>query len=218
MKQPGKKAVLIVGPGADLGMELARKFGENGYAVILMGRNKETLAARANLLNATGVETYPLQVDVADPESMEKAFRQADELPCRLSGLVYNAVARRTKSPSGLSVDEVAEDLKVNLLGAVGCVGQMLARLKTARDGFIAFTGGGVALSPSVPAASMSLGKAALRNYALNLAEELKESPVFVGTVTITRKIARGTECDPAEVAARFSTMVQERSAREIIF
>lgn len=217
MKQADKKAVLIVGPGADLGMELARRFGENGYAVVLMGRNREMLAAHADLLNTEGIETYPVQVDVACPESVEKAFGQAGALPCRLSGLVYNAVARRTKSPSALTVDEVEQDLKVNLLGAIACVSQLLARWKDGAEGFILFTGGGVALTPSLEAASMSLGKAALRNYALNLAAELKESPVFVGTVTITRKMLRGTECDPAAVAENFLAMVRERTNREII-
>lgn len=198
-------------------MELARRFGENGYAVVLTGRNVEVLTAHAGSLHAQGIEAFPVRMDVADEASVAEAFRQVDKLPGRVCGLLYNAVARRTKTPSELTVPEAEEDLKVNLLGAVACVSRLLARWKDGSEGFILFTGGGVALRPSVPAASMSLGKAALRNYALNLAEELKQSPVFVGMVTITRKMLPGTECDPAAVAERYLSMLRERTDREII-
>lgn len=217
MEQSEQKLVLIVGMGAGLGMELARRFGTNGYAVVLAARSMETLTALAGSLHARGIEAFPVRMDVADEASVTEAFGQIDRLPGRVCGLLYNAVARRTKTPSRLTVPEVEEDLKVNLLGAVACVSQVLARWKDGTDGFILFTGGGVALTPSLAAASMSLGKAALRNYALNLAEELKQSPVFVGTVTITRKMLPGTECDPAAVAERYFSMLGERTNREII-
>ena len=207
--------ILIVGLGKELGMELARKFGKQGYEIVLMGRDKAAVLPKISLLCEEGIKGYGIGIDVADGKSIADAFQEVDKLNKPIRGLVYNAVARRIKAPSELLPEEVEADLKVSLLGAMGCTSQLLHRYQG--NEFILYTGGGVALTPSVPSASMSVGKAALRNYVLNLAEELKDGDVFVGMVTITRKMEYGTDCPPDLVADVYLELAGTRDCVEKI-
>ena len=74
----------------------------------------------------------------------------------------------------------------------------------------ILFTGGGLAMYPTMHAASLSIGKAAIRSLALVLNEELKTEGIHVGTVTIAGQV--GSEIQAADVAEAFWTMSKDRS------
>lgn len=212
-----KPLVIIVGIGSGLGFELARKFGSNGYDIALLGRNAKVLSTVQQNLSTEGIHVYSIPTDVACEKSIESAFRELDKFSQPIHGLIYNAVARRTVSPSSLTAEDVTEDLKVNLFGAISCTGQVLKRFKRQGDEFILYTGGGVALSPSTQSASMSIGKAAIRNYALNLAEELKKSRIFTGTVTITKKMEYGTKYSPDLIASSYLKMIRSKDTFEIV-
>lgn len=209
--------IIIVGPGKDLGIELARKFGKQGYGIVLMGRDMTSIQSKTLQLRQEGVDGYAIGIDVTDGNSVAYAFQEVDKLNKPVCGLIYNAVARRIKHPSELLPEDVEADMKVCLSGAMRCTLEILQRYTGCDDEFILYTGGGVALMPSVPAASMSIGKAALRNYVLNLAEELKDNALFIGIVTITRKIEYGTDCSPETVADVYTDLLKTRETAEKI-
>jgi short-subunit dehydrogenase len=62
--------------------------------------------------------------------------------------------------------------------------------------------GGGAALHPCASLSSLCAGKAALRMWALTLAEDLTGTGVQVGTVTVYGPVERGTAFDPDDIAA----------------
>lgn len=209
--------IIIVGPGKDLGIELARKFGKQGYGIVLMGRDKASIMSKISQLCHESLEGYAVGIDVTDGQSVAHAFHEVDKLNKPICGLIYNAVARRVKRPSELLPEDIEADMKVCLSGAIRCTLEILQRFTGCEDEFILYTGGGVALMPSVPAASMSIGKAALRNYVFNLAEELKDSAMFIGIVTITRKMEYCTDCSPETVADIFTDLLRTRESVEKI-
>ena len=74
--------------------------------------------------------------------------------------------------------------------------------MRASRTGSLLFTGGGAALHPYAGLSSLCAGKAALRMWALTLAEDLAGTGVRVGTVTVYGRVERGTPFDPDHIAA----------------
>lgn len=53
-----KKTIFIVGAGKGLGTSLGKKFGANGFRVVLIARNAESLNRYAQEFQAEGIEVY----------------------------------------------------------------------------------------------------------------------------------------------------------------
>lgn len=82
--------------------------------------------------------------------------------------------------------------------------------MKEAKRGTLLFTGGGLALDPLANFASVSLGKAALRNLVFSLAQELTPAGIHVATVTICGMVRPGTHFDPDTIAQSFLALHQQ--------
>ena len=83
---------------------------------------------------------------------------------------------------------------------------------EAAGQGTILLTGGGFALRPLAALTSLGIGKAALRNLAFSLAEELGPRGIRVGTVTILGSVAPCTAFDPASIAEAYWALHQDCS------
>lgn len=83
--------------------------------------------------------------------------------------------------------------------------------------GAVLLTGGGFSLNPNHEFGSLSLGKAGLRNLALQLNEALKEDDIYVGTLTINGHIQEESDLySPSILANMFWEMYISRIDAEI--
>src|SRR3954466_13583689 len=71
------EAALVTGASSGIGAELARSLGRRGYAVVLVARRAERLAAIARELTDAGGAAWPSTCDLADPDART---RLADEV------------------------------------------------------------------------------------------------------------------------------------------
>jgi len=79
------------------------------------------------------------------------------------------------------------------------------------------FTGGGLATHPNVQVGSLSIGKAALKNLALQLHEVMKVENIYVGTLTVNNAISKDSEThSPKILAEMYWEMYEKRSDAEI--
>ncbi|MCC8089185.1 MAG: SDR family NAD(P)-dependent oxidoreductase [Rikenellaceae bacterium] len=209
--------VIIVGIGSELGIALADKFGKEGYDIVLMGRNTDKMNEQTEALRFSGINVDSIYIDVTNIDSVKTGFSQLRDMGKKIELLIYNAVARRTATPSQLRPEQVLNDFGVNVTGAIACISEILEDFLKDRAGNIIFTGGGVALNPSLTSASMSISKAGLRNYALNLHNELNDKGIFVGIVTITKAIRPGTDCAPDIIADVYYQLFKGQDKSEII-
>ena len=108
--------------------------------------------------------------------------------------------------PSALDPDRLAEDFRINVVGALASAQAVLPGMLAAGRGTILFTGGGLALDPTgwLPAASLAISKSGLRSLAFSLNAELAPRGVHVGTVTVAGQIQPGTPFDPDRIAHAF--------------
>jgi short-subunit dehydrogenase len=202
---------LVVGVGDGLGMAVCRRFGAEGMSVAAVARKADELEARVAALVDDGVDAVAIPDDLADPDAPARIVDAASVNTGPVEVLVYNCAAiGRPGRPTELHPPALARSLQVNVLGALATA-QLVARgMRRRARGTIIFTGGAWAVTPSADYAALGLTKAAQRNLALSLAEELAPAGVHVVTVTITGAIEPGT----GHTAERLATLYWELHAQ----
>jgi NAD(P)-dependent dehydrogenase (short-subunit alcohol dehydrogenase family) len=112
---------LVTGANRGIGREVARQLAQRDYRVLLSARDPEQAgAAAAEVAQSTGGEVMPLQLNVADPESIAQATAHVRETPGRLDVLVNNAGVGSDFGVAGTEPDfeAIQRALDTNFLGA----------------------------------------------------------------------------------------------------
>ncbi|MFC3747060.1 SDR family NAD(P)-dependent oxidoreductase [Paenibacillus sp. GCM10012306] len=213
-----KKLAVIVGAGPGVGNHVAKKFGLNGFRVILISRSLNSLNTYVDALRSEGIEAYGITADAGCVESLEKAFDQIKQTYGVTDVLVYNAVTLVVGKPTTLTPETLLNNLSVDVAGALTSALQVIPDQRKRKEGTILFTGGSIALHPSPDYSSLSIGKAAMRNLALTLAAELAPEGIFVGTVTISGVVQAGTDFDPERIANVYWDLFEKRDQYEVIY
>jgi len=111
-----KKTALITGANRGLGFEAARLFLQNGFHVVLSGRDRAALDRARFLLDPGGSHTSTLELDMASTESIALVPNRLAEAGIQLDVLVNNAgIFPR----DGELIDGLRQALDTNVIGAV---------------------------------------------------------------------------------------------------
>ncbi|MCM3693616.1 SDR family NAD(P)-dependent oxidoreductase [Neobacillus niacini] len=210
-----EKILLIVGTGPGISLNTARKFGIEGFTVALISRNMESLQKYENELKNDGIEAKGFPGDVSSVETLKTAIETVIKTYGKIDVLLYNAASGRTGKPTTLSDDQLVEDFKISVAGALISVKEVIPYMK---NGTILLTGGGLALHPYADYASLAIGKAGIRNLAYSLHQELSPKGIYVGTLTIKGFVLEGTYFSPENIANTFYSMYENQTETEIIF
>jgi short-subunit dehydrogenase len=199
------KLITIVGAGAGISQAVAHLFGKEGYAIALIARSEEKLKILQSELFAAGYHAHIFTADAANEKSLKTAFRKIEDQIGEVSVLLYNAARLKKLNIMEESFDNITEDLKVNLGGAMTSVKSILTPMKVKNKGTLLFTGGGLAIQPYPDYGSLSIGKAVIRSYVQQLSHELRFTEIKVGTVTIRGMVSPEDEkYSPAAIAPEF--------------
>jgi len=209
------KILLIVGAGPGISLNTARKFGKEGFNVALISRSMESLQKYENELKDDGIVAKGFPGDVSSVESIKTAIDAVIKTYGKIDVLIYNAAAGRPGKPTTLSVDQLVEDFKISVAGALTSVQEVIPHMK---NGTILLTGGGLALHPYADYASLAIGKAGIRNLAYSLHQELSPKGMYVGTLTIKGFVQEGTYFSPENIANTFYSMYENQTETEIIY
>jgi NAD(P)-dependent dehydrogenase (short-subunit alcohol dehydrogenase family) len=111
------RVALVSGGNRGIGLEVCRQLSGRGITVVMGSRDAEQGRAAAAEL-PEGVVVH--QLDVADPESVERLARSVEEEFGRLDILVNNAAISNDEGQRGVDadLDRVKEALEANLFGA----------------------------------------------------------------------------------------------------
>ncbi|KUP25925.1 SDR family NAD(P)-dependent oxidoreductase [Paenibacillus sp. DMB5] len=213
-----KKLIVVVGAGPGVGNHVAKKFGVNNFRVVLVSRNQDTLNQYVKELSSEGIEAYAVAADAASLASLTEAFDQIKKTYGLTDVLVYNAAILKGGKPTSLTAESLVSHYQVDVAGALHSALQVIPDQVKQQEGTILFTGGGLAMYPSADYAALGIGKAAMRNLAFSLAEELKPQGIFVGTVTIAGTVAQGTHFAPDLIADKYWELYEKREEHEIVY
>ncbi len=200
------KCVAILGGNAGIGLAAARMFRAEGAKLALTGRNRETLAAAAQELDALGIAS-----DMGVPGQSRAAMAEIERELGGIDVLFVNA------GVGGFApVEDVTEAFwdeihSVNLRGAFFAV---QAALPLLRDGGAIVVTGSIGSVAAVPGnVAYAAAKAGLRAMARILAKELLPRRIRVNLIspgpTDTEIFKRGASADEiAGVRAMLSGVV----------
>ena len=178
------RVALVSGGNRGIGLEVCRQLPERGITVIMGSRDGEQgRAAAAGLSGGVVVR----QLDVADPESVERLSRSIEEEFGRLDILVNNAGISNDDGQRGVDadLDRVKEALEANLFGAWRLCEMAVPKMKRNGYGRIVNVSTGLAALEDMGGGSPGyrISKTALNALTRILASELRGSGILVNAV-----------------------------------
>ncbi len=209
----------IVGMGPGMGLSIAKRFAREDYDIAMISRNQDHLHNYCTILEKSyDIFASSFVADAGNFDKLEFAFKKIKQKIGSTEVLVYNAAVLE-KTISSLSAEEFMDHLRVNVGGAILSTQQVLPEMEKNGIGTILFTGGGFAHEPNLNYVSLSAGKAALWNYAMNLAQEYEPKGIHVAVVSVFGKVAPRTKYDPDLIAQKYwelHTQPREKWEREV--
>jgi short-subunit dehydrogenase len=210
-----KKIILIIGAGPGISLSAAKKFGGENFKVALIARRAEELQKYEEELKSEGIEAKGFPADVASEVALKAAIESVIKVYKKVDVLLYNAASGRPGKPTELSIGDLVNDFKVSVGGALTSVKEIVPYME---NGTILLTGGGLGLQPYAEVASLSIGKAGIRNLAYSLHQELGPKGIYVGTLTIKGYVQNGTYYSAENIANAFYSMYENQYGTEIVF
>jgi NAD(P)-dependent dehydrogenase (short-subunit alcohol dehydrogenase family) len=190
------RIALVTGANKGIGLEIARQLAQAGVFVILGARDPERARAAVEDLSSQGLAAQSLQIDLNDHESIAAAAEAIGAEHGRLDILVNNAgIVDSQDGPPGAAMPEaVRRILDTNFIGALAVTQAMLpllrrspaARIVNLSSSLGSLTVNGDPTSPyySARLIGYNASKAALNMLTVQLAEELRGTPIVVNSVS----------------------------------
>jgi NAD(P)-dependent dehydrogenase (short-subunit alcohol dehydrogenase family) len=178
------RVALVSGGNRGIGLEVSRQLAERGITIVMGSRDAgQGREAAAGLPDGVVVH----QLDVADPESVERLARSVEEEFGRLDILVNNAAISNDEGQSGAEADleRVKEALEANLFGAWRLCEVAIPMMRRNGYGRIVNVSTGLASLEDMGGGSPGyrVSKTALNVLTRILASELRGSGILVNAV-----------------------------------
>lgn len=190
--------IAIVGAGPGMGLAIANTFGSKGFQVALLARNPDNLYNLVDKLSTAGIAAAAFPADVMDRDGLTQALHSAAAHFGRIDVLEYSpavhtpAAGFNPVSPSAATVADLQPQIEYNLYGAVTAARAVLPAMREAGAGTLLFTSGSGSVNPIPMLGNINAAGAALRNWVINLNNELAGSGVYAAHVAIGTWIGEG--------------------------
>jgi NAD(P)-dependent dehydrogenase (short-subunit alcohol dehydrogenase family) len=172
---------LVTGANRGIGREVAHQLAEKGFEVVVSARDEANTREAAEEIGGR-----PLQLDVTEPGSIERAAEALREDPGSLDVLVNNAGVGIDFNVSGLDPDfeAIERTLDTNLLGAYRVTVAMLPLLRASKHPRIVNVSSGMGAVSDMGgyAPGYRFSKAGLNALTRILANELEGEGVLVNS------------------------------------
>ncbi|MDQ0270595.1 3-oxoacyl-ACP reductase [Cytobacillus purgationiresistens] len=183
------KVVLVTGGSRGLGAAIARKFGQQGYFVIVnyihSQHKAESVAAEIGNDHAMAI-----RADVRDRAEVEKMVTQAEERFGPIDIVVNNALVNFKFDPiaqasvEDLTWDQYNEQLEGAVKASLNVIQSVLPALKESSSGRVIQIGTNLFQNPVVAYHQYTTAKAALIGFTRNMAKELGQYGITVNMVS----------------------------------
>lgn len=195
MSPLANKRAFVTGASRGIGAAIARRLAADGAAVAVgYEKSADTAQALVDRIVAAGGTAVAVQMDAAQPESIQRAVDTAAEKLGGLDILVNNAGIWRGGPIESLTLHDIDETLAVNVRAVV--LASQAALKYLGEGGRIISTGSN--LAERVPDANMSLyalSKSALIAWTRGLARDLGPRGI---TVNIVHPGSTDTDMNPS--------------------
>jgi NAD(P)-dependent dehydrogenase (short-subunit alcohol dehydrogenase family) len=127
-----ERIAIVTGAGSGIGRSVALALAQNGYAVVLAGRHKNSLEETALEARRGNIETLVVPADVTDPVSVRELFAKAKTAFGRLDLLFNNAgISGPAVQLEDLTYEDWKSVVDTNLTGAFLCTQEAFKIMKS---------------------------------------------------------------------------------------
>lgn len=195
------KIIVITGAGAGLGRAIARRLAADGHELFLLGR---TLAKLETAAAEFGALAHPILCDVADPDSVDRAFAEIASRVSRIDVLINNAGTFEPFSIREATNAQIASILNTNLAGPVYCSRAALPLM--GKGSQILNIGSETVVVTAAMLALYQSSKAGLERFSKSLQQEVEPAGIRVTLIRAGKMFGpdMGFSMDP-ETARRFA-------------
>lgn len=179
-----KRTALVTGASRGIGLACAKALATAGHKVVLAARNLEKLEQAAAEIRAAGAEALVVQIDLASPESIQAAIKQAiaDAGPIHI--LVNNAGVTKDGLSMRMKLEDFTSVIQTNLTGAFLCAQGVMSGMMKERWGRIINIASVVGEMGNAGQANYVASKAGLIGLTKSLAQELASRGITVNAIT----------------------------------
>lgn len=177
------RTVVISGASRGLGLELARRFADEGANLALLARDENKLAATAKELRQYGTRVITRVCDVSEQRQVRDAVASILAEAGKIDVLVNNAGMIQAGPVENMDLDDYQSALGVHFWGPLYLMREITPHMKSRGQGRIvniASIGGKVAVPHLLPYAA---SKFALVGLSDGMRAELRKDGIYVTTV-----------------------------------
>ena len=167
------RVVVITGASAGVGRACVRRFARDGYAVALLARGRDGLAAALDEVEKLGARGLVIRTDVSDPNQVEAAAEQIERELGPIHVWVNNAMVTVMSRITDSIPDDYERVSQVTYLGAVYGTLSALRRMRVRDCGTIVQVGSALAYRAIPLQSAYCAAKHALRGFNDSLRTEL---------------------------------------------
>jgi short-subunit dehydrogenase len=187
------KTIVVCGFGPGISSAVAQRFGREGFAVALVGRNEQRLAAGVAALEAIGVRAAAFPADLSDEQQVRRTIEQVRTQLGPVTVLHWNVYAGGAADVLEADAAAVRATLELPVTQLLVALKAALPDLRASNDGALLVTNGGLGLNdPKIDAMAVSFGAMglAVANAAKHklvglLSQKLSPLGVYVGEVMV---------------------------------
>jgi NAD(P)-dependent dehydrogenase (short-subunit alcohol dehydrogenase family) len=221
------KIIIVAGYGPGISKAVAQKFGAEGFAVALVGRSADKLAAGVKVLEDSGVSAAAFPADLGDPASAREMVTKVRGALGPITVLLWTAYNGGAGDLTTADPAAIRGVLDVGITGFLAAVQEALPDLRKASAAAVLVTNGGLGyFDPKADAGGvqwnamgLSVANAAKHKLVGLLSVKLAPDKVYVGEVMVLGSI-KGSAFDSgqatieaATVAGKFWEIYQARGA-----
>ena len=194
----------VTGGSLGLGREVARALLADGYKVAILGRSQTSLDEAVADLGSSDV--LPVATDVSSDRSVTEAFARIDAELGPVGVLVNAAAVFEPFAIENATEQDVVKLVTINFCGAIYCMREAVARMRTLGGGDIINVSSESVRRPTPFFTVYTSTKAALETMTTLMSEELREDGIRTTIFRVGRMHSHGAtnQIIPQELMPRF--------------
>ena len=188
--------VLITGGSSGIGLEISKRFAQNGYAIFWVALwEEEVREAQKELFNQfPNTPLHYLIQDLSKPKGAQKVYEWVHSHKFNIDVLINNAGYATFGMSTNIPMEKEVNMIELNVLSVFKLTRFFLKDMQRQNKGTIINISSNTSLQPVPRMAAYAATKAFVAHYSQGLHEELKELGSSVKIITVCPSAIKDTK------------------------